>query len=167
MVFINRLEKLVKLFEECSRSEIGTALLAFEEHICKGLDVGKEELKSLQEIFDYYDESYSDHYPSLINEALESPENLILEKFGYYTKDGYLIKFNIGDSTDEDYTSIAVMVINQQTGNIENDFECVYSNEKLGYEQDNYFDLVYKSCKETRKQLDEKSIEEILKTYKL
>ena len=148
MVFINRLEELIKLFEECSRSEIGTALLAFEEHICKGLDVGKEELKNLQEIFDYYDEYYSDHYPSLANEALQSSENLILEKF-------------------EDYTSIAVNVINKQTGNIENDFECIYNNEKLGYEQDNYFDLVYKSCKETRKQLDEKSIEEILKTYKL
>lgn len=167
MVFINKVEKLIKQFKECSRSEIGTALLAFEEYVCKNLDVSNDELKRLQKIFDYYDEVYSDSYPSLLNSPLESVDTLILEKFGYFIKDGYKIKFNIGESTDEFNTSISVAIINEKTGDIEKDFECIYSNEKLGYESDNYFDLVFLACQETRKQLNDKNIEEILKTYKI
>ena len=51
--FINKTKEILKLFEQCSRAEIGISLLAYEEFICKGLKLNDKDLERLTKIFNY------------------------------------------------------------------------------------------------------------------
>lgn len=166
MVFINKLEELIKQFKDCSRSEIGTALLAYEEYLCKGLDVSNDDLKRLQEVFKYYDDNYSDDFPSLTNEALQYPKNIIINMFNDIEKDDYKFSFQVG-SVNDNSTTIDVSMYNSHSGNIERDFEYVYNNKALGINADNQLGLAFMACQETKKQLENKNVEELLETYKI
>ena len=163
LVFIDKIKELINIFEKCSYYEIGPALLAFEEFICRGLEASDEDLMNLQELFCFYDENYSDQYPNLMNEKLSNCDVLISDLFGNFEKDGYTIELQTGSVTDTT-TSIEVMVSNS-AGITENEFQCFYDNKDLGVSPDNYFGLIFRAFKETRKQLDNKNIEEIIKTY--
>lgn len=166
MVFINRSRELINLFKVCSRSEIGTALLAYEEYLCKDLDVSDEALKRLQDIFDFYDERYSDDYPSLANEVLQSPVNIIFDMFGDFEKDGYNFDFHLGHLTD-DTTSIEVVVSDRNTGYTENELDFDFENKTLDSNNNDTLNIILKATQEVRKRLEKKPIEKIINSYNL
>ena len=166
MVFINRLQELINLFRTSSRSEIGIALLAYEEYLCKGLNVSSEALKNLQDIFDFYDERYSDEYPSLTNEVLQNPINVIFSMYGDFEKDGHHFSFQLAHITN-DTTSIEVIVSDSKTGYEENVLNFDFDNKTLDSKNNDNLKTILLATIDIRKRLDKKPIEKILNSYNL
>lgn len=165
LVFIDRVKQIIKLFEESSREDIGIALFAYEQFLCKGLKVNNTDLDRLKKVFNYYDENYSDEYPSLTNEALQNCHNLICNYFGdSIEKDGY--RFNIGLGSEyRDVTSFNVEVSDNKNGLVEMNYVCKVNNDP-NYKNDS-FNTMYKACEEVKKQIDQKDIKSMLDTFTL
>ena len=112
MVFIDKVKEIIKIFEDSSRQEIGISLFAYEEFICKGIKVSDKDLERLTKIFDYYNEEFSDGYPSLTNEVLQNVDILINDYFkdnDPVINDNYKITANLtGRYKNESYFDIEV-----------------------------------------------------------
>lgn len=165
--FLNKIKEIIEIFKESSRDEIGTALLAYEQFICKDLSLTDKDLKKLSDVFDYYDEKMSDDYPSLLNEALQNIDTLICYYFSDFEKDMY--KFTITYlQRDSEETLFDVRMIEKDTGNFID--EVTYAiNDKFidcNYDEDS-FNTTFKACQEIRKQIEKKDIEKLLKSFKL
>lgn len=91
---IDKIKKIIKLFENSTRKDIGISLLAYEEYISKGIKITDDDLDKLSSVFDYYNKYYSDDYPNLINDPLQNINDLICECYGNFDKDGYNFKIN-------------------------------------------------------------------------
>lgn len=163
MVFINKVKDIIKLFEESNRDEIGIALLAYEEFISKGLKVSDEDLTNLTDVFNYYDEEFSDDYPSLTNEVLQNCDELICNYFSDYEKDGYKFNIQVGSISDET-TSYEVEVSDKKTGIIENEYRKSINNNGNDYGYDS-FNTIFKTCKEVRNQIENKEIKDLLNNF--
>lgn len=167
MVFINKVREIIKLFEESSREEIGISLLAYEEYICKNNKVSDKELKDLTDIFNYYDQKYSDSYPSLINEKLQNSQDLICENNSNFEKDGYNFKITY-DKRTSDGTMFDVSVRNKDSLLFLDEFNYTITDKHI---KSNYYDdsfgTTLKACKEVQNQINKTNIEDILKSYKI
>ena len=170
MVFIDRIKDVIKIFEECSREEIGISLLAYEEFICKGLKVSDKDLERLTNIFEYYDEELSDDFPSLTNEALQNSDVLIcdcLNDTNKLEKDGYEINIHWNGRSDN-ATSFDVEIVDKKTGVLESDINYNVKDEFINsdYGKDS-FNTVYNAWEEVHKQMKKTDIKSITNTYKV
>lgn len=169
MVFIYKSKDLIKIFENSTREDIGIALLAYEEFLCKGLKVSSKDLEKLTKAFNYYDEKLSDDYPSLTNEALQDCDNLIVNYFSdnnNIKKDDYKFNMNFAD-VYKDSTSIDVEVVDK-FGRTETElkFNVKDSSTNSNYSKDS-FNTIYRACEKIQDQLEKADIKSILNTYKL
>lgn len=169
MVFIYKSKDLINIFENSTREDIGIALLAYEEFLCKGLKVSSKDLEKLTEIFNYYDENFSDDYPSLTNESLQNSENLIVNYFSdnnNIIKDDYKFKMNLADIYNGT-TEINVEVVDKfGRRETELNFKVSDSSTKSDYGKDS-FNTIYKACEKVQDQLKKTDIKSILNTYRL
>lgn len=169
MVFINKLKDIIKLFEESSREEIGIALFAYEQFICKGLKVKNKDIERLTEIFEYYDDRLSDDYPSLTNEALQESDKLISDYFTDNFKiknDSHIINFNLsGRYMDTSYFDVE---IKDKSGYPICDLKLNIKDSQTNsnYDKDS-FNTTYNACKEIYKQMKTKDIKSMIDTFKL
>ena len=168
MVFIDRIKDIIKIFEECSREEIGISLLAYEEFICKGLKVSNKDLEKLKEIFNYYDEEFSDDYPSLTNEILQDSDKLIND----YFKDNYKIikddrNIDIDLSGRYDNTAYFDVKVKDKFGYPESElkFSVEDKNIKSDYGKDS-FNTTYKACEKVYKEIKKMDIKSMMNTFK-
>lgn len=169
MVFIDRIKDIIKIFEDCSREEIGISLFAYEEFICKGLKVSDKDLERLTEIFNYYDEIYSDDYPSLTNEILQDCDKLIGEYFfdtDTIRKDDLNLSINYSGRYYDD--SIFNVEAYDKTGYPQGEFKFSISDKTTNsnYGKDS-FNTTYNACKEVKNELKKRDIKSILDTFKL
>lgn len=166
MVFIDKIKDIVKLFENSSREEIGIALLAYEEFICKDLKVTNKDLSNLAKVFNYYDSRLSYDYPSLTNEALQNTNDLICNCFGRFEKDGYNIKITYGNR-NHDSTSLNVGVIEKDTGNYVDEIYYTISDKYINCDYSkNPFNTTIKACQEVKNKVKNINMEELLKSFK-
>lgn len=166
MVFIDKIKDIVKLFENSSREEIGIALLAYEEFICKDLKVTDEDLSNLTEVFNYYDKRLSDEFPSLTNEALQNSNDLICNCFGRFEKDGYNIRITY-DKRTSDSTCFDVSIIEKDTGNYVDEIDYTISDKYINCDYyKNPFNTTVKACQEVKNKVKNISMEELLKSFK-
>ena len=170
MVFIDKFRDIIKLFENSSRREIGISLLAYEEFISKGLKVNDEDLEKLTEVFDYYDEEFSDNYPSLTNEVLQNSDNLIcdyLKDNNTIEKDGYKIDINLAGRS-ENGTSFNVEISDKQTGILEDEINYNVKDKFINsdYGKDS-FNTIFNAYKEVQKQIEKTDLKSMLNNYKI
>ena len=170
MVFIDKFRDIIKLFENSSRREIGISLLAYEEFISKGLKVNDEDLEKLTEVFDYYDEEFSDNYPSLTNVVLQNSDILIcnyLNTNNTIEKDGYEIEINLAGRS-ENGTSFNVEITDKQTGSFEDEINYNVKDEFINsdYGKDS-FNTIFKAYKEVQKQIEKTDLKSMLNNYKI
>ncbi len=154
MVFINKTEELVKTFQNYSRKEIGIALLAYEEFLCKGLKVSNTDLKRLENVFEFYDEKYSNDYPSLTNEVLQNSNTLICKYFSSLVKDNqYGADINLLRQSN-DSSCFDITIFDKHTGIPETylPFEISHGNKR--YDIDS-FNTTYEVCNDLKEQVDE------------
>lgn len=168
MVFINRIKDIIKIFEECSREEIGISLFAYEEFLCKGLKVSDKDLKRLTEIFNYYDEVYSDDYPSLTNEILQESDKLIGEYFfdtNRIKKDNLNLQINYSGRYYD--TSLFNVEAYDSTGYPQGEFRFSVSDKttKSNSGKDS-FNATYNACKEVQNELKKRDIKSMLNTFR-
>lgn len=169
MVFIYKSKDLINIFENSTREDIGIALLAYEEFLSKGLKVSSKDLERLTKIFNYYDENFSDDYPSLTNESLQHCDNLIVNYFSdnnNIIKDDYKFKMNFAD-VYSDSTAIDVDVVDK-FGRLETtlDYKVKHSSTNSNYDKDS-FNTIYNACEKVQDQLKKTDIKSILNTYRL
>jgi len=168
LVFIDKIKDIIKIFEECSREEIGISLLAYEEFLCKGLKVSDKDLKRLTEIFNYYDNTYSDDYPSLTNEILQDSDMLISD---YFRDNNKIIKDNhnidIKLSGRHDNTSYFNVKVKDKFGYPESElkFSVEDKNIKSDYGK-NSFNTTYKACEKVYKEIKNMDIKSMTNTFK-
>lgn len=167
MVFINKTKDIIKLFEESTREEIGIALFAYEQFICKGLKVKNKDIERLTKLFEYYDEKLSDDYPSLTNEALQDSEQLIKNYFfsNSLKRDNHIINV---ESAERDRNSTYFKVnICDKFGYPECDFRITISDNQTNsnYDKDS-FNATYNTCKELNNLIKKKDIKSITDTFK-
>lgn len=168
MVFIDRIKDIIKIFEECSREEIGISLFAYEEFICKGLKVSDKDLEKLTEVFNYYDEEFSDDYPSLTNEILQDSDRLISDYFkdnNRIVKDDHNIDINLsGRYKDTSYFDVE---IKDKTGYPESELKFSVDDKsiKSDYGKDS-FNTTYKACDKVYKEIKKMDIKSMLNTFK-
>ena len=170
MVFIDKVRDIIKLFENSSRREIGISLLAYEEFISKGLKVNDEDLEKLTEVFDYYDEEFSDNYPSLTNVVLQNSDILIcnyLNTNNTIEKDGYEIEINLAGRS-ENGTSFNVEITDKQTGSFEDEINYNVKDKFINsdYGKDS-FNTIFKAYKEVQKQIEKTDLKSMLNNYKI
>ena len=170
MVFIDKFRDIIKLFENSSRREIGISLLAYEEFISKGLKVNDEDLEKLTEVFDYYDEGFSDNYPSLTNVVLQNSDILIcnyLNTNNTIEKDGYEIEINLAGRS-ENGTSFNVEITDKQTGSFEDEINYNIKDKFINsdYGKDS-FNTIFKAYKEVQKQIEKTDLKSMLNNYKI
>ena len=170
MVFIDKVRDIIKLFENSSRREIGISLLAYEEFISKGLKVNDEDLEKLTEVFDYYDEGFSDNYPSLTNVVLQNSDILIcnyLNTNNTIEKDGYEIEINLAGRS-ENGTSFNVEITDKQTGSFEDEINYNIKDKFINsdYGKDS-FNTIFKAYKEVQKQIEKTDLKSMLNNYKI
>ena len=167
MVFIDRIKDIVKLFEDSSREDIGIALLAYEEFICRDLKVTDKDISKLKEVFNYYDEKLSDDFPSLTNEALQDIDKLICDCFGRFEKDGYNIKITYDKRNPDKSLTFDVSVIEKDTGNYVDEINYTISDKYINsdYSKDP-FNTTIKACQEVKNKIKNANMEEILKSFK-
>ena len=170
MVFIDKFRDIIKLFENSSRREIGISLLAYEEFISKGLKVNDEDLEKLTEVFDYYDEEFSDNYPSLTNVVLQNSDILIcnyLNTNNTIEKDGYEIEINLAGRS-ENGTSFNVEITDKQTGSFEDEINYNVKDKFINsdYGKDS-FNTIFKAYKEVQKQIEKTDLKSMLNNYKI
>lgn len=167
MVFINKTKDIIKLFEESTREEIGIALFAYEQFICKGLKVKNKDLERLTKLFEYYDEKLSDDYPSLTNEALQETEQLINNYFfsDSLKKDNHYI--NIESNGRYNNTSNFKVNISDKFGYPECEFRITIKDNQTNsnYDKDS-FNTTYNACKEVYNLIKTKDIKSITDTFK-
>lgn len=165
MVFIDKIKDIVKLFENSSREEIGIALLAYEEFICKGNKVTSKDLKKLEKVFKWYDEHWSDDCPSLTNRVLQDCDTLICNA-NEFEKDDY--KFTFDYCRNNSSTSFVVEVRDKKTGIIEDElhYEIKDSSTNSCYGKDS-FNTMYNACEKVKNHIQEKNLNEILRSYKI
>lgn len=167
MAFINKVKEIIKLFEESTREEIGISLLAYEEFICKGLKISDSKLKKLSDIFNYYDEHYSDEYPSLTNESLQNINDLICGYYSNFEKDGYNFKITYEDRTS-DGTLLNVSVRENHSLILVDELQYTVTDKRINCEYDkDPFNTMIRACQEVQKEIKKTNIEDILKSYKL
>ncbi|MCI8445968.1 MAG: hypothetical protein HFH31_00580 [Bacilli bacterium] len=128
----------------------GITLLAYEEYLCKDLDVSNDDLKNLQEIFGYCDKNYGNNYPSFVNEVLQNPKHIIMNMFSDLEKGSYKFSFCVGQVSDNS-TTIETIIYNPHSGDIEKEFCYEFTNRFLGLNDNNQLDLIFKTCEETQK----------------
>ncbi len=165
MTFIDKIKEIIKLFESSTREEIGISLLAYEEFICKNNKVTDEDLKKLEKVFKWYDKHWSDDYPSLANKILQDSSMLICNA-NTFEKDGHNFKF---DYVRNDFsTSFAIEVSDKSTGIIEDElhYEVKDSSINSCYDE-NSFNTMYNACEKVKNHIQEKNINEILRSYKI
>ena len=170
MVFIDKFRDIIKLFENSSRREIGISLLAYEEFISKGLKVNDEDLEKLTEVFDYYDEEFSDNYPSLTNVVLQNSDILIcnyLNTNNTIEKDGYEIEINLAGRS-ENGTSFNVEITDKQTGSFEDEINYNVKDKFINsdYGKDS-FNTIFNAYKEVQKQIEKTDLKSMLNNYKI
>ena len=170
MVFIDKVRDIIKLFENSSRREIGISLLAYEEFISKGLKVNDEDLEKLTEVFDYYDEEFSDNYPSLTNVVLQNSDILIcnyLNTNNTIEKDGYEIEINLAGRS-ENGTSFNVEITDKQTGSFEDEINYNVKDKFINsdYGKDS-FNTIFNAYKEVQKQIEKTDLKSMLNNYKI
>ena len=170
MVFIDKFRDIIKLFENSSRREIGISLLAYEEFISKGLKVNDEDLEKLTEVFDYYDEEFSDNYPSLTNVVLQNSDILIcnyLNTNNTIEKDGYEIEINLAGRS-ENGTSFNVEITDKQTGSFEDEINYNVKDKFINsdYGKDS-FNTIFKAYEEVQKQIEKTDLKSMLNNYKI
>lgn len=168
MVFIDRIKDIIKIFEECSREEIGISLFAYEKFICKGLKVSDKDLEKLTEIFNYYDDEFSDDYPSLTNEILQDSDRLISNYFkdnNKIIKDDYNIDINLSERYDD--TSYFDVRVKDKFGYPESElrFSVDDKNIKSDYGKDS-FNTTYKACEKVYKEIKNMDIKSMINTFK-
>lgn len=165
MVFIDKVKEIVKSFEESTRKDIGIALLAYEEFISKGLKTTDKDLDRLEKIFNYYDETCSNDYPSLTNEVLQDCNTLICNA-NDFEKDGY--KFHFDYLRKDTSTSFVIEVSDSKTGFLESElrYEVVDNSINSNYGKDS-FNTMNKACEKVKLHIQNMNIDEIVKSYKL
>ena len=174
MVFIDKFRDIIKLFENSSRREIGISLLAYEEFISKGLKVNDEDLEKLTEVFDYYDEEFSDNYPSLTNVVLQNSDILICNYLNNNNTKGYL-KYTLSEEIEinlagrsENGTSFNVEITDKQTGSFEDEINYNVKDKFINsdYGKDS-FNTIFKAYKEVQKQIEKTDLKSMLNNYKI
>lgn len=165
MAFIDNIKEIIKLFEKSTREEIGISLLAYEEFICKGNKVTSKDLKKLEKVFKWYDEHWSDDCPSLTNRVLQDCDTLICNA-NEFEKDGY--KFTFDYCRNNSSTSFVVEVREKKTGIIVDElhYEVKDSSTNSCYEKDS-FNTMYNACEKIKSHIQEKDLNEILRSYKI
>lgn len=161
LVFINKTNEIIKLFESCTREEIGIALFAYEQFLCKGLKVSDKDLERLTEIFNYYDEELSDDFPSLTNDILQNADNLISEYFNdrkTISKDNYKVNANLIGNYDG-LTHFEIAILENKTGCLYNNFGLAVKDKsiKADYGKDS-FNAIYNACEEVNKKVQDLDI---------
>ena len=169
MVFIYKVKDIIKIFEECSRKDIGISLLAYEEFISKGLKVSDKDIERLTKVFDYYDDKLSNDYPSLTNESLQECDNLICDYFNEtdtIIKDGYKININFSGRYKD--TSCFDIEVADSTGYLVSNFKSTVNdkNIKSDYGKDS-FNTIYNACEEVRKEIIKTDIKNMIDSFKL
>ncbi len=169
MVFIDKINDIIKIFEDSSRRDIGISLLAYEEFICKGLKVSDKDLQRLTEIFDYYDEELSDDFPSLTNEVLQNVDTLISDFFKdekEIIKDDYTIKASLS-CWENNKTNFDIEVLDK-TGYLYGSFRSSIDDKTTNSDfYKDSFNTIYNACEEINKKMKETDIKSILDTFKL
>lgn len=168
MVFIDKIKDIIKIFEECSREEIGISLLTYEEFLCKGLKVSDKDLKRLTEIFNYYDNEFGDDYPSLTNEILQNSDRLISDYFkdsNKIIKDNHNIDINLSGRYEN--TSYFDVKVKDTFGYPESElkFSVEDKNIKSDYGKDS-FNTTYKACEKVYKEIKNMDIKSMMNTFK-
>lgn len=165
MAFIDNIKEIIKLFEKSTREEIGISLLAYEEFICKGNKVTSKDLKKLEKVFKCYVERWSDDYPSLTNKVLQDSDMLICNA-NEFEKDGH--KFTFDYCRNDSSTSFVVEVREKKTGIIEDElhYEVKDSSINSCYGKDS-FNTMYNACEKIKNHIQEKDLNEILRSYKI
>ena len=167
LVFINKTKDIIKLFEESTREEIGIALFAYEQFICKGLKVKNKDIERLTEIFEYYDEKLSDDYPSLTNEALQETEQLINDYFfsDSLKRDNHIINIKLDGRFRKD-THFKVNMFDK-FGYPEYEFGVAINDNRIksNYNKDS-FNTTYNACKEVYNLMKTSDIKSITDTFK-
>lgn len=165
LAFIDNIKEIIKLFEKSTREEIGISLLAYEEFICKGNKITGKDLKKLEKVFKWYDEYCSDDCPSLTNRVLQDCDTLICNA-NEFEKDGY--KFTFDYCRNNSSTSFVVEVREKKTGIIEDElhYEVKDSSINSSYGKDS-FNTMYNACEKIKSHIQEKDLNEILRSYKI
>ncbi len=165
MVFIDKVKEIIKLFEESTREEIGISLLAYEEFICKNDKVTNKDLKRLQNVFEYYDENYSDDFPSLTNKVLQDSDLLICETLAFTKED---CKFQFEHSRNGNSTTLNVSVKDKTNGFPLDELHYkVMDNSLNDRHSENYFNTIYSACEKVKNHIKENNLNEILKSHKI
>lgn len=164
---IDKIKKIIKLFENSTRKDIGISLLAYEEYISKGIKITDDDLDKLSSVFDYYDKYYSDDYPNLINDPLQNINDLICECYGNFDKDGYNFKINY-EKRELDETTLGVIVRESHSRIFITELQYKVSDKNINSIYDeNPFLTTIKACKEVKNKILNTNVEDILKSYKL